>query len=106
MQLTKESEDLLAALRSDATAVVHTALAPTVSTAHVVRKAVSTSAVHLDPPLPKSACFAERRCCTAARAGAGLAQQSQRRSGSSYSPPGNLLNMMPHEYIVMAQGTC
>ena len=32
MQLTKESEDLLAALGSDATAVVRTALAPTVST--------------------------------------------------------------------------
>lgn len=89
MQLTKESEDLLAALRSDVTAVVHTALAPTVSTAHFVRKSVSTSAIHLDPPLLKSVCSAERRCCTAARAGAGLAQQSQRRSGSSYSPPGN-----------------
>ena len=32
MQLTKESEDLLAALRSDATAVVRTVLPPTVST--------------------------------------------------------------------------
>ena len=31
MQLTKESEDLLAALRSDATAVVRMALTPTVS---------------------------------------------------------------------------
>lgn len=43
MQLTKESEALLAALRSDATAVVHTALATTVSTAKHPRKSVSTS---------------------------------------------------------------
>ena len=33
VQLTKESEDLLTALRADATAVAHAVLAPTVSAA-------------------------------------------------------------------------
>ena len=44
MQLTKESEDLLAALRSDAAAVVRTALAPTVS--FLYRSFVSDTAVY------------------------------------------------------------
>lgn len=99
MVLTKESEDLLAALRSDATAIAHKALAPTVSI-----EAMQHTAKMLVPQLfkrllqfLKPVCSAEKRYCTATRAGTGLAQQSEKRPGPGYSPSGQLTNVISGE---------
>ena len=92
MVLTKESEDLLTALRSDATAMAHTALAPAVSIKimyNTARPLLFRIVLHFLQPV----CCAERRFCKATRAGTGLAQQSQRRLGPSHSPSGQLLSV-------------